>query len=82
MLIPNEPILKLEGSLAKIQILETTLLNLCNYPSLISTLANKIRGIFGDKVKFIEDGSKFGQSPFGSILGVKYSMCGGCDGID
>ena len=47
---------------------------------MISSLANKLKGIFGQKIKFIEDGSKFGQSAFGSILGVKYSCIGGADG--
>jgi len=79
LILPNEPLFRIEGPLAKVQILETTLLNLCNYPTLIASLANKLRGIFGDQVKLIEYGSKFGQSAFGSILGVKYSCVGGVD---
>jgi nicotinate phosphoribosyltransferase len=79
LILPNEPLFRIEGPLAKVQIVETTLLNLCNYPTLIASLANKLRGIFGDQVKLIEYGSKFGQSAFGSILGVKYSCVGGVD---
>ncbi len=80
IILPNEPLFRLEGTLAKVQILETTLLNLCNYPTLIACLANKLRSIFGEEIKLIEDGSKFGQSAFGSLLGVKYSCVGGVDG--
>lgn len=79
LVLPNEPLFRLEGPLAKVQILETTLLNLCNYPTLISSLANRLREIFGDKITLIENGSQFGQSPFGSILGVKYAIAGGVD---
>jgi nicotinate phosphoribosyltransferase len=80
LIIPNEPLYRLEGSLAKVQILETTLLNLSNYPTLIASLANKLKDIFGNEIILIEDGTKFGQSAFGSMLGAKYSIIGGLDG--
>jgi len=80
LILPNEPLFRLEGPLAKVQILETTLLNLCNYPTLIATLANKLKAIFGGDINLIEDGTNYGQTPFGSILGAKYSCIGGVNG--
>lgn len=80
LILPNEPLFRLEGPLAKVQILETTLLNLCNYPTLIATLANKLKAIFGEDTNLIEDGNNYGQTPFGSILGAKYSCIGGVNG--
>jgi len=78
--LPNEPLLTLEGPLVKIQILESTLLNLTNYPTLISSLALKLRSIKGLENKiFVEDGCKHAQSPNGALLGMKYSTIGGVD---
>lgn len=78
--LPNEPLMIIEGSLDKVQIIETTLLNLTNYPTSIATLGIKLRTLIYekgvDKIKMIEDGSCSGQSPFGSVLGVKYSFLG------
>ena len=80
VIIPNEPLLKLEGPLAKVQILETTLLNLCNYPTLISTLSNKLKNKFKNII-LIEDGINYAQSGLGGLLGSKYGFIGGVDCI-
>jgi nicotinate phosphoribosyltransferase len=78
--LPNEPILTLEGSLAKVQIIESTLLNLTNYPTLISSLALRLRMISGLENKIlVEDGCKHAQTSNGALMGVKYSMIGGVD---
>jgi len=78
--LPNEPILTLEGSLAKVQIVESTLLNLTNYPTLLSSLALRLRMIKGLENKiFIEDGCKHAQTANGALIGVKYSSIGGVD---
>jgi len=76
--LPNEPLLTLEGTLDKIQIIETTLLNLTNYPTLISSLSSKLHTIFKNKI-LIEDGSINSQSPNGAIMGIKYSHIGGIE---
>lgn len=38
---PNEPLVRLEGPLALVQIIETTVLNLLNFPTLIATNARR-----------------------------------------
>lgn len=75
---PNTPLLTLEGPINQIQLIETTLLNLTNYPTLIATHAYKLRMLYPNKI-LIEDGSEYGQSPNGSISGSKYSFIGGVD---
>ena len=76
IVLPHTPLLTLTGDLAKIQLIETPLLNLVNYSSLISTLSNEIRLKYPSK-ELIEVGSESAQTSFGSILGLKYSIGNG-----
>jgi len=71
--LPNEPILTLVGPLNVVQIAETTLLNLTNYPTLIGSLGHKLRTNFGNGVKFVDEDSCYAQSPYGGVLGIKYA---------
>lgn len=80
--IANEPLLTLEGPMSKVQLVETTLLNMSNYPTLIATLALKLRTETSFSSKFhglilVEDGSANAQSPNGAYMGIKYSAIGG-----
>ncbi|GAA0190752.1 nicotinate phosphoribosyltransferase [Fulvivirga kasyanovii] len=50
VIFPNEPILRLEGSIVEAQIVETLLLNILNFQSLIATKAARIRSVSGDRV--------------------------------
>lgn len=50
VIFPNEPILRLEGSIIEAQIVETLLLNILNFQSLIATKAARIRSVSGNRV--------------------------------
>ncbi|UII30679.1 nicotinate phosphoribosyltransferase [Fulvivirga ulvae] len=50
VIFPNEPVLRLEGSIVEAQIVETLLLNILNFQSLIATKAARIRSVSGDRV--------------------------------
>ncbi|MBL6448753.1 nicotinate phosphoribosyltransferase [Fulvivirga sp. 29W222] len=50
VIFPNEPVLRLEGTIIEAQIVETLLLNILNFQSLIATKAARIRSVSGDKV--------------------------------
>ncbi|MEH6765284.1 MAG: nicotinate phosphoribosyltransferase [Aequorivita antarctica] len=50
IVFPNCPILQVEGSIMEVQIVETVLLNMLNFQTLIATKANRIRHSAGDKV--------------------------------
>jgi len=49
VVFPNEPILRVEGSIIDAQLIETILLNFLNFETLIATKAARIRQIAGDK---------------------------------
>lgn len=50
IVFPNRPILQVEGSIIEVQIIETVLLNILNFQTLIATKANRIRHSAGDKI--------------------------------
>lgn len=56
LVFPREPLVRLEGPLAILQLVETPILNLINFASLVTTNAARMRWVAGDHVKCIEFG--------------------------
>jgi len=50
VVFPNSPILQVEGNLMEVQIIETVLLNILNFQTLIATKANRIKHSAGTKI--------------------------------
>ena len=77
LIFPLEPIVRVEGSLIETQMIETLLLNLLNFQSLIATKASRIRFAAGNR-KLVDFGLRRAQG-LGGIHASKAAIIGGID---
>lgn len=75
IVFPNEPILSVEGNIIECQLLESMLLNILNFESLIATKAFRIKHIAGQKL-FADFGLRRAQG-FSAIHASRAACIGG-----
>lgn len=75
---PYEPLLRIQGPLIQCQLLESPLLNLINFPTLIATKAARVRIAAGND-QILEFGLRRAQGIDGSITASRAAFIGGCN---
>ena len=80
LVFPREPLVRLEGPLAILQLMETPILNLINFSSLVCTNGARMKWVAGEDKTCIEFGLRRAQGPNGAMTASKYSYLGGFDG--
>ncbi|OIV94727.1 hypothetical protein TanjilG_06190 [Lupinus angustifolius] len=79
VVFPKIPLMRIEGPVAVVQLLETPFANLINYASLVSTNAARHRFVAGKSKTLLEFGLRRAQGPDGGVGASKYCYIGGFD---
>jgi len=76
---PNEPVLRVKGPSIQAQIVETYIISVMNYQTIVASKASRIRNIAPDKL-LLEFGTRRGHGPQAGIFAARASYIGGFDG--
>ncbi|KXZ40628.1 nicotinate phosphoribosyltransferase [Alkalithermobacter thermoalcaliphilus JW-YL-7 = DSM 7308] len=79
VMFPNEPVIRVKSPLYQAQLIETTLLNIVNFQSLIATKASRVCFAAGSD-PVLEFGLRRAQGPDAGIYGARAAVIGGCSG--
>src|SRR5205809_2014916 len=79
LVFPNEPLIRVCGPVAQCQLLETTLLNILNFESLIATKAARVC-LAAQNDPVIEFGLRRAQGVDGGLTAARAAYIGGCAG--
>ncbi|MDB5240611.1 MAG: nicotinate phosphoribosyltransferase [Spirosoma sp.] len=78
VVFPNEPLVRVRGPILQCQLLETPLLTLINFESLIATKAARLRLVAGTDT-LLEFGLRRAQGVDGGMTASRAAYIGGCD---
>ena len=78
LVFANEPIVQIEGPLGQCQLVETALLNIVNFQTLIATKASRIRAVIEDE-PLLEFGTRRAQELDAALWGTRAAVVGGAN---
>lgn len=83
VVFPDEPLLRIEGDVAEVQLIESAVLSFINHQSLIATKARRIveaaeTNLRRDGCAVIEMGLRRAQNADASVFGARAAFIGGC----
>jgi len=76
---PNEPIIKIQGSMFHAQMAETYILNVINYQTIVASKASRIKNIAKQKI-LLEFGTRRSHSPLAGVYAARASYIAGFNG--
>ena len=76
---PNEPIMRIQGPMLHAQLVETYILNVINYQTLVASKASRIRNIAPNKI-LLEFGTRRSHSPLAGVYAARASYIAGFNG--
>jgi nicotinate phosphoribosyltransferase len=79
IVFPNEPLLRIEAPIIEAQVVETYILSVINFQTLIASKASRIVEAAQGR-PIIEFGSRRAHGPNAGILAARASIIGGCQG--
>lgn len=77
IIFPNCPVLRVEGNQFEAPLIETLLLNILNFESLVATKASRMRYVAGNRI-LSDFGFRMAQGP-GGVLAARAAIAGGFD---
>ncbi|MBX3172233.1 MAG: nicotinate phosphoribosyltransferase [Candidatus Eremiobacteraeota bacterium] len=78
VVMPHQPLLRIEASLPEAQLIESALLNMINFNTLIATKAARVVQAAGSDSQVLEFGLRRAQGPDGAMSASRAAFVGGC----
>lgn len=79
VMFAREPIMRIQGAVLKCQIVESALLNIVNFQSLVATKSARVCMAAGDN-RVVEFGMRRAHGPNGAQMASRAAFIGGCHG--
>ncbi|MCL6602940.1 MAG: nicotinate phosphoribosyltransferase [Paenibacillus sp.] len=78
LVFPDEPLVRVEGTIMEAQLVETAILNFMNFQTLIATKASRIKQVAGNDI-LLEFGTRRAQEADAAVWGARAAYIGGFD---